>query len=226
MDSMTGPMKDYLDQLRGRLPTRPAETSRILAEAEDHLCESVAAGLRAGLTEVEAQEAAISAFGSVRAVVRAHRTGRARAAAVLSGCALTSSKLAGLFLLAFSVSSLVLYADVKMTLQNMQDVAGGPLTGPVPPLLAVGIAGLLLLVGGHLARRFRRRGARPAAVREARYFPLVAVSFFGIGTAVLVLLKVSGSTYIDGSSILASLALAVGYAVRMRWTLRPRGTTA
>jgi hypothetical protein len=69
---MTGPMEEYLDQLRASLPTRPGETSRILAEAEDHLRETVAAGLAAGLTEVEAQEAAISAFGSVRAVVRAH----------------------------------------------------------------------------------------------------------------------------------------------------------
>ena len=54
---MTGPADQYLSQLRASLRTRPAETSRILAEAEDHLRESVAAGLRAGMTEVEAQEA-------------------------------------------------------------------------------------------------------------------------------------------------------------------------
>jgi len=88
---MTGPTGDYLDQLRASLPTKPAETSRILAEAEDHLRESVAAGLRAGLTETEAQEAAISAFGSVRAVVRAHQTGRTLVAAALRDGALALS---------------------------------------------------------------------------------------------------------------------------------------
>jgi hypothetical protein len=220
---MTGPIEDYLDQLRASLPTRPAETSRILAEAQGHLRESVAAGLHAGLTEAEAQQAAISAFGSVRAVVRAHQTGRARAAAVLGGCALTSSKLAGLFLLAFSVSSLALLADVKMSMHN---AAVGPLSGPVLQHLAAGIAGLLLLVGCHLACRSRRRGARAVAASAVRYFPLAAVSLFGAGTAALVLLKVSGAAHIGGPPILASLALAVGYAVRMRWRLRPRGTTA
>ena len=44
----------------------------MLAEAEDHLRESVAEGLAAGLSEREAQEHAVSSFGSVRAVVRAH----------------------------------------------------------------------------------------------------------------------------------------------------------
>lgn len=64
------PVDEYLRQLRASLRTRYAD--RIVAEAEDHLRETVAAGLAAGLTEHEAQEAAISAFGSVRAVVRAH----------------------------------------------------------------------------------------------------------------------------------------------------------
>ena len=68
---MTGPLEDYLRQLRARLRTRPEETSRILAEAEDHLLEGVAAGLAAGLTETEAAEAAISSFGTVCAVVGA-----------------------------------------------------------------------------------------------------------------------------------------------------------
>jgi hypothetical protein len=60
----------YLAELRTGLNARDA--GWVLAEAEDHLRESVAAGIGAGLTEREAQEAAISSFGSVRAVVRAH----------------------------------------------------------------------------------------------------------------------------------------------------------
>jgi hypothetical protein len=63
----------YLAELRASLRRLPQErTAEILAEAEDHLRESVAAGVAIGMTEREAQEAAISAFGSVRAVVRAH----------------------------------------------------------------------------------------------------------------------------------------------------------
>jgi hypothetical protein len=196
---MTGPVESYLNQLRAGLRTRPAETSRIIAEAEDHLRESVAAGLRAGLTEVEAQEAAISAFGSVRAVVRAHLTRWGKAAAVLSGCAMTMSKLAGLFLFVFSITSLV-------------GLNAAPASGPALQHLAAGAAGLLLLAGCYLARRFRRRGTRAVA---ARYFPLVAVIAFGAGTLAQVLLKASG-TRVGAPTILASLALAIGYAVKTR----------
>jgi hypothetical protein len=60
----------YLEQLSGRL--RGPHTDRVLAEAEDHLREGAAAAREAGMTQIEAQEAAISAFGSIAAVVRAH----------------------------------------------------------------------------------------------------------------------------------------------------------
>lgn len=75
-------------KLRDSLPTRPDETGRILAEAEDHLREAAAAGLAAGLTETEAVDATISSFGSVQAVARAHESPRGRAAAFSSrpGC--------------------------------------------------------------------------------------------------------------------------------------------
>jgi hypothetical protein len=77
VDGMTSQVDEYLSQLRASLRTRPEETSWILAEAEDHLRESVAAALCAGMTQVEAQQAAVSAFGSVRSVVRAqHPVGR------------------------------------------------------------------------------------------------------------------------------------------------------
>ena len=45
----------------------------------------MAAGLAAGLTETEAAEAAVSSFGTVRAVARAHQTPRGQAAAALRG---------------------------------------------------------------------------------------------------------------------------------------------
>ena len=218
---MTGPADEYLSQLRASLRTRPAETIRILAEAEDHLRESVASGLRAGMTEMEAQEAAVSAFGSVRAVVRAHQTRRARAIAVLGGCAMTSWKLAGLSLLAFSVSGLVLLAEARMTHPGLRLAPGAaPLADPALRGIAAGMAGLLLLAGCRLARRFRRRGTGAAPARAAGYFPLAAAIFFGAGTIAQILLVISG-THVGGLPILATLALAIGYGVRTR-TLRPR----
>jgi hypothetical protein len=214
---MTGPADEYLGQLRASLRTRPAETSRILAEAEDHLRESVAAGLRAGMTEVEAQEAAVSAFGSVRAVVRAHQTRRARAMAVLGGCAMTSWKLAGLSLLAFGVSGLVLLAETRIIHPGLRLAPGAaPLAEPTLRGIAAGMVGLLLLAGCRLARRRRGTGAAPA--RAARYFPLAAAIFFGAGTIAQILLIISG-THVGGLPVLATLALAIGYGVR---TLRPR----
>ena len=70
-----GTVEQYLDELYGRLRCPPREARRILAEAEDHLREAVTDGLAAGLTQTEAEEQAVSSFGSVRAVVRAHDGG-------------------------------------------------------------------------------------------------------------------------------------------------------
>jgi hypothetical protein len=107
------PIGRYLEQVRAGLRVAPAEAELILAEAEDHLRETAAAGLAAGLTEREAQEAAISAFGSVSAVVRAHapRPGHLvkgrTAAAVLGDLFLAAWKLGGIGLTAIGVSGLV-----------------------------------------------------------------------------------------------------------------------
>lgn len=67
---------EYLDQLRSSLLTSRRRAQLILDEAEDHLRESAAAGVAAGRTEAEAQQAAVASFGSVRAVVRAHAAAR------------------------------------------------------------------------------------------------------------------------------------------------------
>jgi hypothetical protein len=224
VDGMTGLVEEYLSQLHASLRTRPEETSWILAEAEDHLRESVAAGLRVGMTEAEAQEAAVSAFGSVRAVVRAHQTRRARAIAVLGGCAMTAWKLAGLSLLAFGASNLALLAEVTMThpgLRLAPGVSAASLAGPALRGIAAGIAGLLILAGCRLVRRLRQRGTGAAPAPTSGYFPLAAVIFFGAGTTAQVLLMISG-THVGGLPVVATLALAIGYGVRMRWTPRPR----
>jgi len=85
----------------------------VVTEAEDHLRETEACGLAAGMTGHEAQLAAISAFGSVTAVVRAHASRLAgftrgrTPAAILGDLILAAWKLAGIGLTAVGISGLV-----------------------------------------------------------------------------------------------------------------------
>jgi hypothetical protein len=154
---MTGLVEEYLRQLRASLRTGEEETSRILAEAEDHLRESVAAGRAAGLTETEAAEAAISSFGTVRAVVRAHQTPRGQAAAALEGLAMAIWLLAGTVLT--SVFAVGLYITVVMAVKGPQP---GPDPDPSPGQLAYlvvacGLLGLPMLGSYHRVRRSLQR---------------------------------------------------------------------
>ena len=87
-------------QLRSGLLTSRRRAQLILDEAEDHLRESAAAGVTAGLTEAEAQQAAIASFGSVRAVVRAHAARHGRAFAAIANVVLGTWKLVAVYLLA------------------------------------------------------------------------------------------------------------------------------
>ena len=156
---MTGPIEEYLRQLRASLRTRPEQTSRILAEAEDHLRECVAAGRAAGLTETEAAEAAISSFGTVRAVVRAHQTRRGRAAAALPGL------VTAIWLLVATELTLLFAIGLVMIVVI---AAEGPRPGPDPDpdpdpgaliglVVACGLLGLPMLVSYSRARRFLQR---------------------------------------------------------------------
>jgi hypothetical protein len=107
---MSDPIQEYLGRLRATLRTHDANL--VLAEAEDHLRDTVAAGLAAGLTEREAQEAAISAFGSVTAVIRAHESRPGRLfqgrtpKALVTDVFLAAWKLAGIGLTAIGASGL------------------------------------------------------------------------------------------------------------------------
>jgi hypothetical protein len=94
---MTGdrdPIQQYLDQLR--LSLRIPEVGRILVEAEDHLRAATAAGMAEGLTEAEAQQAAIAGFGPVREIVYAHQTRHGRVTAVLADLAIALWRVAEL----------------------------------------------------------------------------------------------------------------------------------
>ena len=81
----------------------------MLAEAEDHLREAVTEGLAAGLSEREAQEHAVSSFGSVRAVVRAHdaRLRRLPTVAVLRDVVMAAWRLGAIGLVAVGASGLI-----------------------------------------------------------------------------------------------------------------------
>ncbi|HEY2442595.1 MAG TPA: hypothetical protein VGI31_05635, partial [Streptosporangiaceae bacterium] len=113
---MSGPrdlIEEYLSDLRASLELAPQEAGLVVAEAEDHLRETAACGLATGMTEHEAQLAAISAFGSITAVVRAHASrpdgfirGRTPAA-ILGDLILAGWKLAGAGLIAVGISGLV-----------------------------------------------------------------------------------------------------------------------
>ncbi|HTT52275.1 MAG TPA: permease prefix domain 1-containing protein [Streptosporangiaceae bacterium] len=113
----------YLDQLYARLRGSPRQGRRLLAEAEDHLRQGVEEGLAGGLSLREAQEHAISSFGSVRAVVRAHdtRLRRLPSTAVLADLVMSGWKLGSVGLLAVGASGLVAAA--------MNAIFGRPFVG-------------------------------------------------------------------------------------------------
>jgi vacuolar-type H+-ATPase subunit H len=205
------PIEAYLNQLQASLHTPPHETRLILAEAEDHLRESAAAGLAAGLTEAEAQEAAISAFGSVRAVARAHQARLGQAVAVAADALMAACKLTSLFLLAFIVSYLLRFARLKLSASP----AGGQVSYLNRTWLFPAIVDLAVFAGYQVVRRVRQRRGQAPQMLFGGYFPLVAAVFFAAATVGMTLL-VRPAT---GPAVLA--ALAAGYAVRT-WRTLPR----
>jgi hypothetical protein len=217
---MSDLVEDYLDQLYAGLRTTPRQARRIIAEAEDHLREATAAGIEAGLSDQEAQEAAISSFGSVRAVVRAHAR-RVPPLAVLGELAMAAWQLTSIAVLAVAGSGLV--AFVMNELLGPQFVGGEPAIasriglGPCEywmgiwthaqncsqaamletssdavslRLLAL-IPGLVLLEGYLLARRYQRKRGWRADLLPDAFVPTVAACLFGGLTAGLAFLALA-----------------------------------
>jgi hypothetical protein len=218
------PIEEYLAQLRAGLPVASHETELILAEAEDHLRETAAAGMAIGLTEPEAQEAAISSFGSASAVIRAHEARRGRVAAVLGHAAMAAWKLASLLLVTSGVSGLVTVA-IFAFLQPLANAPDGTQVVTTNPDLrwysATAATGVILLTSYRLARRRqRRRGLEREPL--ARFFPVVAASFFGMVAVLLFVLNVSGvAVFFDpGLVVAALLILAASYAIQTARTHR------
>jgi hypothetical protein len=234
-------IENYLRQLAASLRTRPQETEQILAEARDHLAQAVAAGLAAGLSETEAQEAAISAFGSVSAVVRAHGE-RRTPAAVAGDLVMSAWQLGGAGLAAIGVSGVVA-AIMDMTL-------GRAFVGQAPPgvrfpaascrywlsawqeahtcaqaamlesssdavvlRVAAGIMGVALLEGFVIVRYVQRRRGRGRAPLLRGYFPLLAGGVFAIGATALTLMQITGLGVKEGpGSFLSGIIVAAAMA--------------
>jgi len=67
----SSPVDDYLDRLLADAPGPPREVRALLAEAEAHLRDATREGIAAGLSPEEAEQQAVSRFGTVRAVTTA-----------------------------------------------------------------------------------------------------------------------------------------------------------
>jgi hypothetical protein len=193
----------YLGQLRAGLRVAPGEAELILAEAEDHLRETAAAGLAIGMTEREAQQAAISSFGPVRAVVRAHRRRAVTAAAAamaawkltaLLATTVGAGGLATVFWLHFDPAwaAGVRVVTASTSLCQCSPSLVVPITSPAVmalPCAAMAAGGLALLATRRLAtRRLARRGTPGRDLLS----PAVTASFFLLVTALLFALNVSG----------------------------------
>jgi hypothetical protein len=209
------PIRQYLDQLR--LSLRIPEVGRILVEAEDHLRAATDAGVAAGLTEIEAQRAAIARFGPVSAIVYAHQTRHGRAAAMLADLGIAAWRAAGYLLLAYFV--------IGGLEKNLPPDQPAPTPGDVISWAAPGAGGVVLLVAFYVIRRVRRRGGRVWSVPLGGFFPLAAAGASGlVAAACLVVLSTQVATERAGLAVsvigLLAFGLVITYGARMVRMLR------
>ncbi len=184
---------EYLDQLRSSLLTSRRRALLILDEAEDHLRESAAAGVAAGLTEAEAQQAAIASFGSVRAVVRAHAAARDGAAIA----AITEAVLAG-----WQLVTLYLLADF--------------VTGLAWQLFGGRVIGLIWGVATPVVGATHRLQAYPAVCASCKPIPSNTAGLYSYPTTVLWV-----GAGVVGVALLGALAL-IRFWQRRSGRVRPR----
>jgi hypothetical protein len=203
------PIRQYLDQLR--LSLRIPEVGRILVEAEDHLRAATAAGVAAGLTETEAQRAAIARFGPVSAIVYAHQTRHGRVAAILTDLGLAAWRVAASYLLlGFVISGLSKLGPGRQAIT---------LSG-VLWWAAAGTGGVALLAAFYAVRHVQRRSGRVWSVPLGGYFPLAAAGTSGLVTASCVVLLSTGVAT-DGAGRAVSLIafLALGLVITYGWRM-------
>lgn len=239
MVGVTGDLIDeYLARLRASLRTAPERTAEILAEAEDHLRESAAAGETLGLSEREAQETAIAAFGPVKAVVRAHRR---PACAIAAEAGMGVWKIAAVYLLTVAGVGALLWI---LFYRSIGIDTAFPAVSPhhvmflgSPPdharqalnLGGCAVAGLVLLTGYLATRRFRLRRGQAPVLLLGGYFPLAAAMIMLIACPVVLTLTATlihppGWTGVPGLALVAgAMVVALGYTGQMVLTMIRQG---
>ena len=208
------PIRQYLDQLR--LSLRIPEVGRILIEAEDHLRAATAAGVAAGLSQTEAQRAAIARFGPVSAIVYAHQTRHGRIAAILADLGFAAWRAAAYLMLAYFVIS---------GLEQLHPGAQGPTVSGIATWVAVGAGGLAVLAAFYYVRHVMRRGGRVWSVPLGGFYPLAAAATSGLVAATALVLDNSKVVTERAALALAmlgflALGLAITYGARMVRMLR------
>jgi hypothetical protein len=241
------PIADYLAELRAGLRTSPARTAEIVAEAEDHLRESAAAGRAGGLGEEAAQCAAISAFGPVEQVSRAHRPPVSAYAAAVG---LRAWPLLGGYLLLSGLIGALLLWDEMLTShghsmapavavggfgrRTIYVLDGSPHPGQVAATIGgCVLAGALLLAGFLIVRRHRRRSGLASARLPRGVFGLAAafvllalgiaenqnVGNYGVGS----LPAVTGTYELVTGSLYTAMLMGVGCGLWALNSLTGRG---
>jgi hypothetical protein len=229
-----GLIDDYLAELRAGLLTSPARTAEIVAEAEDHLRESAAARRVGGLSDEAAQRAAISAFGPVDRVVRAHRP---PVSVFAAAAGLRAWPLLACFLLLSGLIGSLLLCDELVTShgsamapavavgglgqRTIYVLDGSPHPGQVAATIGgCVLAGVLLLAGFLIVRRRRRRSGLASARLPRGPFALAAafallalgiaedqsVVSYGLGQ----LPAVSGTYELAVGSLYAAVLMGIG----------------
>jgi len=229
-DLITG----YLAELGAGLRVPWDEADLILAEAQDHLYETAAAGMAVGMTELEAQQAAISSFGPVRAVVRAHHRRIVTAGDVvtaawkLAGMLATTAGAGGLAAV-FLLHTPLIWATGVRTVQDGQglcqcSVSLAPVTSPAMmalPFGAMAAGGLALLATRQLATRWLARRGAPgrdllSSAVTASFFLLVSTLLFALdasGVGTVTVPEDSWNTPISSGSVTATFPFVPGVIV-------------
>jgi hypothetical protein len=124
---MNEPVEDYLDGLLLALPGTAREVRHTLSEVEAHLHDAVAEGVAAaGLTQPEAEAAAVARVGPIHAIAGRTPQFSRPAAALLRRTALGGFLVGGVALVAYGISGGISWA--------MAAIRGGMfVTAPFPP---------------------------------------------------------------------------------------------
>jgi hypothetical protein len=167
----------YLAELGTGLRVPADEAELILAEAEDHLRATAAAKLETGLTELEAQQAAVASFGPARDVARAHR----RRAVTAGKAAMAAWKVGALLVTTVGAGGIAGMGIFTYLLRSAPPGMGMESLLPLPPVVIVYAA----MVAGGVVMLATRRLVRRRATGRDPLSPGLAAGCFLLASAML-----------------------------------------